>query len=60
MVCSDASGAIWNINRWAARNGVSIPSSVYTFLRRHPEVIIDRPGRLTYALHTARIVRKAA
>lgn len=60
MVCTDASNTAWNVNRWATQNGIAIPSSMYTFLRRHPEVIMDRPGRVIYALHAARTARVAA
>jgi hypothetical protein len=60
MVCTDASSAIWNIHRWATQNGIAIPASMYTFFRRYPEVVIDRPGRVVYALRATRAARAAA
>jgi hypothetical protein len=58
--CTDASAVTWHLHRWAARQGIAIPAPIYTLLRRHPEVIVERPGRITYALRAARMATIAA
>jgi hypothetical protein len=52
--------AMWSIHEWARRTGVSIPATIYTFLGHHPEVVVDRPGRIVYALHASRSAKVAA
>lgn len=60
MVCTDSTSVTWSIHQWARQNGISIPAAMYAFLRRHPEIILDRPGRITYALHASRATKVAA
>ncbi|MEX3924489.1 hypothetical protein AB4Y36_10720 [Paraburkholderia sp. BR10936] len=57
MVCTSTTSAIPSVQQWAMRNGVHVPPSMYSFISRHPEVLIQNSAfRPSYAYR----MRKAA
>lgn len=54
MVCTGGVQAGKNVQRWSADNGLRLPAGMVSFIERHPEVMMDAPGRRNYAFLASR------